>query len=172
MKYLFTFFLLIVCLPVFAQEEAPSYSEAVAVEGISRSELLSRAQRWLKNVDYKVEFSDPKSGFISVGGESKVRGVKDRKLKKGKLIYVITLIVEDGRYWYDFAQFFYEVTPANRKEAAQGNWVAGQSQSPEKAHLYQIIDDSVRAKIENLKRTMTAPGNGTDPGIYTLTGVR
>ncbi len=162
MKYLFTFLSILVCLSGFAQETAPSYSEVVEVAGISRQELYRRAEAWLKQLNYQVTFGDPDSGFISVGGELRVRQPGSRKFRKGRLIYVFTLIIEEQKFWYDFTQYYYDVVPGSDKEIARGEWVAAKPSAPGNGQLYDNIDSSIRLRIADLKKSMLA---GAQPGL-------
>lgn len=156
MKHLFTFLLILVCLSGVAQEASPSYSEVVEVAGLSRQELYSRAEVWLKKLNYQVTFGDPDSGFISVGGEMRVREPGSKKYRKGRLIYVFTLIIEEQKFWYDFTQYYYDVVPVTEKEIARGGWVGAQPAQPGNDRLYDSIDSEIRLKIADLKKNMLA----------------
>ena len=162
MKYLFTFLLMLVCFSGFTQEASPSYSEVVDVAGISRQELYSRAETWLKQLNYQVTFGDPDSGFISVGGEVRVRQPGSKKFRKGRLIYVFTLIIEEQKFWYDFTQYYYDVVPGSDKEIARGEWVAAQPSTPGNGELYDNIDTAIKLKIADLKKSMLA---GAQPDL-------
>jgi hypothetical protein len=150
MKRLFTFLLLLVCLPGFAQKELPSYTEAVEVSGATRQELFGRAQEWLKHLNYQISFDDPGSGFISVGGEMPLR-----EPGTGQLIYVLTLIVEEQKYWYEFTQYYDAPEPAPAEGKKGGNKLAATPAGPT-AQVYDALDALVRSEIEALKRVMLA----------------
>jgi len=164
MKYLFTFLLLLVCLSGFAQEELPSYNAMIEVSGSSRQELYGRAQQWLKQLNYQVAFDNPGSGFISVGGEVRVRQTGSGKSSKGRLVYVITLIVEEQKYWYDFAQFYYDALPSGRKAHREGQWATSRIASDNPA-LYRDLIAKVQAQIEDLKQTMLPGPNAPNDGV-------
>jgi hypothetical protein len=150
MKRVFTFLLLLVCLPGFAQEELPSYTEAVQVSGATRQELFGRAQDWLKHLDYQISFDNPESGFISVGGEMPLR-----EPGTGKLIYVLTLIVEEQKYWYEFTQYYDEPEPVPGKGKKAGKKAAAHPAGPN-LQVYDALDAQVRSEIDALKQAMLA----------------
>jgi hypothetical protein len=157
MKRLFTFLLLLVCLPGIAQEELPPYTEAVEVSGATQQELYGRAQDWLKHLDAQISFDNPESGFISVGGAMPLR-----EPGTGQLIYVLTLIVEEQKFWYEFTQFY------DQPEPAPGNGKKGDKKAagpvlPTPA-VYEALDAQVRSKIEDLKRAMLAEGDAPAGG--------
>jgi hypothetical protein len=157
MKRLFTFLLLLACLPGFAQEELPSYTEAVEVSGASRQELFGRAQDWLKHLDAQISFDDPERGFISVGGAMPLR-----EPGTGQLIYVLTLIVEEQKFWYEFTQFYDQPEPAPGK-GKKGNTKAASPVRPAPS-VYEALDAQVRSEIEDLKRAMLAEANAPADG--------
>ncbi len=148
MKRLFTFLLLLVCLPGFAQEELPSYTEVVEVAGATRQELFGRAQEWLKHLDYQISFDDPGSGFISVGGEMPLR-----EPGTGRLIYVLTLIMEEQKYWYEFTQFYEGPEPAAGKGKKNAKQPEDSPAGPS-SQVHNVLDTQVRSEIEALKRAM------------------
>jgi hypothetical protein len=150
MKRLFTFLLLLVCLPGFAQEELPPYTEAVEVSGATRQELFGRAQVWLKHLGYQISFDNPESGFISVGGEMPLR-----EPGTGKLIYVLTLIVEEQKYWYEFTQFYDQPEPVPAK-GKKGRKKAAAPPVGSITRVYEALDAQVRSEIDALKRAMLA----------------
>ena len=158
MKRLFTFLLLLVCLPGFAQEELPPYTETVQVSGASRQELFNRAQDWLKHLDVQISFDDPGSGFISVGGAMPLREPVSGTQGNARLIYVLTLIVEEQQYWYEFTQYYDEAEPASG-EGTQKEQKATTSPVRPTPAVYEALDDQVRFEIDSLKRAMLAQGD-------------
>jgi hypothetical protein len=157
MKRLFTFLLLLVWLPGFAQEELPSYTETVEVAGTTRQELYGRAQDWLKHLDVQISFDNPESGFISVGGAMPLR-----EPGTGQLIYVLTLIVEEQKFWYEFTQFYDQPEPAPGKRKNGDKKVASPARST--TAVYEALDAQVRSEIEDLKRAMLAEGDAPAGG--------
>ena len=169
MKRLFTFLLLLVCLPGFSQEELPSYNEIIEVSGASRQDLYGRAQAWLEHLNYQISFDNPESGFISVGGEMPVPEPGTGQPARSQLIYVLTFIVEEEKYWFEFTPFYDEVQPVAGPARAEKQEAAATPARPT-PERYQALDAHVRAEIEDLKRAMLAATEAPAGGVMGNTG--
>jgi|GEM_PF-4724164 len=164
MTRLFTFLLLLVCLPGFAQEELPSYNEIIEVSGASRQELFGRAQAWLKHLNYQISFDNPESGFISVGGEMPVPELNAGGPARSQLIYVLTFIVEEEKYWFEFTPFYDDAEPAAGQVNRKNKEAVTVPARPTPAR-YQALDAHVRSEIEDLKRAMLAAADAPVGGV-------
>jgi hypothetical protein len=81
----------------------------------------------------------------------------------GKLIYVLTLIVEEQKYWYEFTQFYDKPGPVPAK-GKKGRKKAAASPVGAITRVYEALDAQVRSEIDALKRAMLAENAVPAPG--------
>jgi hypothetical protein len=168
MKTIFTLALILFCFTCFAQEEKMSYADVVTVEGTPQDVLFDRAYEWIGSANCKIFITDKENGLLTVGGETKYRS-KVPSLKEsvdGTVIYMVTIIVEDGRYAYEFTNFFHEadVTKPNPVDlgmvTASAHIVQAHINATEAwrmkvmADIQENLNLSIRKTVENMKRTM------------------
>jgi hypothetical protein len=95
------------------------YTAVVPVAGVSRADLLARAQAWAKGKATSdkpvVVTSEPDTEQIVVRGVHSF--VEDVNRKPNPLHYVATIALRDGRYKYELTDFVLEY-PGYRKDPA------------------------------------------------------
>ncbi|KUG09031.1 DUF4468 domain-containing protein [Solirubrum puertoriconensis] len=100
-------------LPVSSASKLITYTSVVEVPGASRDELFTRASQWVSTA-YKSSVSAPQT-IDKEGGKIIIQGFTPAKLKAlginstaGNVTHTLSLYVKDGRYKYEFTNFYHE----------------------------------------------------------------
>ncbi len=99
--------------PTKSEEDLVTYTETIEVPGVSKAELIDRAKNWLKQSPSAVSFISDEMGMISIGSEIPYAGstINKKVSLEGRIVYVATIIIQDGVFMYEYNNFFHEANP-------------------------------------------------------------
>jgi len=153
-------------VPYDAEKKVIEYTEVVEVPGVNKAELFKRAytaaSKMYDVVDKKITEKNEATGTIIIKGYSRIY-LFDKKSKKeiaqnDLLNHVFTIIVKDGRYKYTFNDFYFRRNNAKFKlEEYKEPSNTTNLESERAEEKLQSCDKDIKAKIEILKKQMSAP---------------
>ncbi|MDJ1473121.1 DUF4468 domain-containing protein [Cytophagaceae bacterium DM2B3-1] len=90
-----------------------AYSETIEVPGVSKAQLIERAQNWLNSNKNTISFISEEMGMVSMGSEVPFTSEYTNKKAStdGRVVYVATLLIKDGIFMYEFNNFYHEANP-------------------------------------------------------------
>jgi len=143
------------------------YTEAVPVEGVSKADLFTRAKVWLagsfKSAKDVVQTEDKDAGIMVGKGYSTISLTMGRVTVPAKLFYTLKMNFKDGKYKYEFSDFYFENEPVpelgNRiNKTPAETWVlapAKDDRAGKVIALYKAqFDQTVQGLVASLKAGM------------------
>ena len=152
-------------LPTVQADGLVTYTEAVTVANTTKGELMERAKNWLMGSKHSISFVSEEMGMISVGSSVPyVNGSPETNASvSGRVVYVATILVQEGVFVYEFNNFFHEADPNLPRATDLGFVMANGLVNKDLNRDWKIramddvrakIDASVQKTIGSLKRTM------------------
>ncbi len=152
-------------LPTVQPDGLVTYTEAVTVANTTKGELMERAKNWLMSSKHSISFISEEMGMISVGssvphtsGSPETNGSVS-----GRVVYVATILVQEGAFVYEFNNFFHEADPNLPRATDLGFVMATSLTNKDLNRDWKVramddvrakLDASVQKTIGSLKRTM------------------
>jgi len=167
-------------MPVDSVSKKISYSEVVYVDSTaSKDQLFSRSREWFaktyKSANSVIQMEDKESGKIVGKAIMQVyHKALGANFESGYINYTITIYVKDGRYKYEFSDFYHtgqyidghriqDYGACENMIHTEENPVGINKQKFFKYYLIQL-DENTKLLVENLKQAMniSAPANSID----------
>ena len=90
------------------------YTEVVEVDGVTKGDLFARGMEWVaKNyvsANHVVQFKDKEAGTIVGKANLRVYIKNPIKFNFGVVKYTVSLYLKDGKYKYEFTDFYHDGT--------------------------------------------------------------
>lgn len=142
-----------------------AYSETIEVKGVSKAQLLERAQLWLMGNHHTMSFISEEMGMISVANSIPFQSEKSSKKASvdGRIVYVATLLVQDGVFMYEFNNFYHEADQKASHPFDLGFVTAFGTENRDLNKEWKVavmnqvrkdIDAAMQKNIESLKKTL------------------
>jgi|GEM_PF-5047635 len=90
-----------------------AYSETIDVLGVTKTDLIERAKTWLISTHHTISFISEEMGMISIASQVPFSSDKSPKNVSvdGRVVYIATLLIQDGVFMYEFNNFYHEANP-------------------------------------------------------------
>jgi hypothetical protein len=152
-------------LPTTQTDGLVAYTGTVEMLDATKAELVERAKNWLMSSEHSISFISEEMGMISVGSAIPYEGGKleTKASVSGRVVYVATILVQDGFFVYEFNNFFHEANPNVSRSTDLGFVTTNSLDNKDLNRDWKIaamddvrgkLDISLQKTIENLKKTM------------------
>ena len=147
------------------QDGTFALTETIEVSNANKAELLERAKAWLSTSPHKFSFVSEDMGMISVAGVVPFRSLSAPKKASvnGRVVYVATLLVQDGVFMYEYANFYHEADPKQPNPTDLGFLTTSEATNKDLDHAWEAtvmeelrrqVTAAVEKETENLKKML------------------
>ena len=142
-----------------------AYAESVEVSGATKAQLIERAQHWMMFNQHTMSFVSEEMGMISIASSIPFQSVTANKKASvdGRIVFVATLLFQDGVFVYEFNNFYHEADPKSSRPIDLGFVTAFGTENKDlnkewklavMNEIRQQIDVVVQKNIDSLKKTL------------------